>query len=88
MCYQIVYFETMEEVEPNITGELYVKTLAPMMGYYKQQEKTNSVINDNGWIRTGIVFLYLFTCSHRQVTLHQNLFAAVIRKCLFHSFEA
>ena len=38
---------------PYITGELYVKTLAPMMGYYKQPEQTSSMIDNNGWIRTG-----------------------------------
>ena len=54
LFFQIVYYETMEEVKPHITGELYVKPLAAMMGYYKQQEKTNSVIDENGWIRTGM----------------------------------
>ena len=51
---QIVHYKTMEEVKPHITRELYVKTLAPMMGYYKQQEKTNCMIDENGWIKTGI----------------------------------
>ena len=61
----------MEEVNPHVTGELYIKTMSPMMGYYKQQDKTNSVIDENGWIRTGIC-IFSYVCHARLDKLHRT----------------
>ena len=67
-----------------------VKTVAPMMGYYKQQEKTNSVIDENGWIRTGICISSFSSHVH----LEKSQCSRTYKPCIpelsgitFHSFN-
>ncbi len=37
----------------NIPGELWVRGEHVMMGYYKNEEATRAVLDDEGWLRTG-----------------------------------
>lgn len=37
----------------NIPGEIIVKGLNVMLGYYKNEEATNQVLDSNGWYHTG-----------------------------------
>ena len=44
----------IESSDPqNIPGEIIVKGLNVMLGYYKNEEATNQVLNSNGWYHTG-----------------------------------
>ena len=44
----------IESSDPqNIPGEIIVKGLNVMLGYYKNEEATNQVLDSNGWYHTG-----------------------------------
>lgn len=43
----------LSEDPQNIPGEIVTRGLNMMTGYYKKQEATNAVIDDNGWFHTG-----------------------------------
>ena len=44
----------IESSDPqNIPGEIIVKGLTVMLGYYKNEEATNQVLDSNGWYHTG-----------------------------------
>ena len=44
----------IESSDPqNIPGEIIVKGLNGMLGYYKNEEATNQVLDSNGWYHTG-----------------------------------
>ena len=43
----------LKEVQPGIVGELWVRGPNLMKGYYKEQELTKKVINQEGWFNTG-----------------------------------
>ncbi len=43
----------LSEDPQNIAGEIVTRGLNIMTGYYKNQEATNAVIDENGWFHTG-----------------------------------
>ena len=51
----VVHMEVeIESSDPqNIPGEIIVKGLNIMLGYYKNEEATNQVLDSNGWYHTG-----------------------------------
>ena len=50
---RIVSVETGEDCEPEEQGELFTRGYHVMRGYYKMDEKTNDVIDEEGWLHTG-----------------------------------
>ena len=39
--------------EPKAVGEIVIKSPANMVGYWRNQEATNEVFNDDGWFKSG-----------------------------------
>ena len=50
---RILSVETDEDCEPGEQGELLTRGYHVMRGYYKMEEKTGEVIDDEGWLHTG-----------------------------------
>jgi fatty-acyl-CoA synthase len=50
---RIVSVETGEDCEPGEQGELWTRGYHVMRGYYKMEDKTREVIDDEGWLHTG-----------------------------------
>ncbi|HWS81389.1 MAG TPA: AMP-binding protein [Rubrobacter sp.] len=50
---RIVSVETDEDAGPEEQGELWTRGYHVMRGYYKMDEKTSEVIDDEGWLHTG-----------------------------------
>ena len=50
---KIVDLETGEEVEPGEQGDLCTRGYHVMKGYYKMPERTEEVIDEDGWLHTG-----------------------------------
>ncbi|HET7270274.1 MAG TPA: AMP-binding protein, partial [Rubrobacter sp.] len=50
---RIVSVETDEDCEPGEQGELWTRGYHVMRGYYKMEDKTAEVIDQEGWLHTG-----------------------------------
>jgi fatty-acyl-CoA synthase len=50
---RIVGVETGEDCEPGEQGELWTRGYLVMKGYYKMEDKTAEVIDEDGWLHTG-----------------------------------
>jgi fatty-acyl-CoA synthase len=50
---RIVSVETGEDCEPEEQGELWTRGYHVMRGYYKMDDKTDEVLDDEGWLHTG-----------------------------------
>lgn len=50
---KIVDPETKEELPNGVQGELIAKSYGIMKGYYKMEEATKMVIDEDGWLHTG-----------------------------------
>ena len=50
---RILSVETGEDCEPGEQGELLTRGYHVMRGYYKMDERTGEVIDDEGWLHTG-----------------------------------
>jgi fatty-acyl-CoA synthase len=50
---KIVDVDTGEEVGPEEQGDLCTRGYHVMRGYYKMEEKTSEVIDEEGWLHTG-----------------------------------
>lgn len=50
---KIVDPETGEDVGPGVTGEFCCRGYNVMRGYYKMEEATRSVIDEDGWLHSG-----------------------------------
>ena len=50
---RIVSVETGEDCAPGEQGELWTRGYLVMRGYYKMEEKTAEVIDEDGWLHTG-----------------------------------
>ena len=50
---KIVDVDTGQEVEPDEQGDLCTRGYHVMRGYYKMDEETREVIDDEGWLHTG-----------------------------------
>ena len=47
---------TRKIVPINTPGEILAKGYGTMQGYWNQQEKTNEIITQDGWLHTGFPF--------------------------------
>jgi fatty-acyl-CoA synthase len=50
---RIVGVETGEDCAPGEQGELWTRGYLVMKGYYKMEDKTREVIDEDGWLHTG-----------------------------------
>jgi fatty-acyl-CoA synthase len=50
---RIVSVETGEDCAPGEQGELWTRGYLVMKGYYKMEDKTREVIDEDGWLHTG-----------------------------------
>jgi fatty-acyl-CoA synthase len=50
---RIVSVETAEDCEPEEQGELLTRGYHVMRGYYKMEDKTHEVLDEEGWLHTG-----------------------------------
>jgi fatty-acyl-CoA synthase len=50
---RIVSLETGDDCEPGEQGELWTRGYLVMKGYYKMEERTAEVIDEEGWLHTG-----------------------------------
>jgi fatty-acyl-CoA synthase len=50
---RIVGVETGEDCEPGEQGELWTRGYLVMKGYYKMEDRTAEVIDEDGWLHTG-----------------------------------
>jgi fatty-acyl-CoA synthase len=50
---RIVNVETGEDCAPGEQGELWTRGYLVMRGYYKMEDKTREVIDEDGWLHTG-----------------------------------
>jgi fatty-acyl-CoA synthase len=50
---RIVNIDTDEDCGPGEQGELWTRGYLVMRGYYKMEEKTAEVIDEDGWLHTG-----------------------------------
>ena len=50
---RIVGVETREDCEPGQQGELWTRGYLVMKGYYKMEDRTAEVIDEDGWLHTG-----------------------------------
>jgi fatty-acyl-CoA synthase len=50
---RIVDVDTGEDCAPGEQGELWTRGYLVMKGYYKMEDKTREVIDDDGWLHTG-----------------------------------
>src|ERR687896_1714094 len=50
---RIVSVDTGEDCEPGEQGELWTRGYLVMRGYYKMEDKTAEVIDEDGWLHTG-----------------------------------
>src|SRR5215203_3413639 len=50
---RIVNVETGEDCTPGEQGELWTRGYLVMKGYYKMEDRTHEVIDEDGWLHTG-----------------------------------
>jgi fatty-acyl-CoA synthase len=50
---RVVNIDTGEDCEPGEQGELWTRGYLVMRGYYKMEDKTAEVIDEDGWLHTG-----------------------------------
>ena len=49
----IVDVDAGEDCEPGQQGELWTSRVPVMKGYYKMEDRTREVIDEDGWLHTG-----------------------------------
>jgi len=60
---QVIDLETAKPLGPNRQGELCVRGPQIMKGYLNDEAATREIIDDEGWLHTGLVSVFvLYTC--------------------------
>ena len=69
-CTQVIDLETAKPLGPNCRGELCVRGPQIMKGYLNNKAATREIIDDEGWLHTGLVSVFvLYTCRLQLVVL-------------------
>lgn len=55
---QVIDPETGKALGPNESGELCFKGSQVMLGYYKNQEATDMILDKEGWLHSGDIGYY------------------------------
>ena len=71
---KIVDVDTGQEVGPDEQGDLCTRGYHVMRGYYKMDERTREVIDDEGWLHTGDLGRRHSSGSVEFVGLRKNMF--------------
>lgn len=88
---KIVDPETREELPARTTGEIAIKSLGLMKGYYKQPEESAKVVDEDGWYYSGDAgmmdeegFLYIQDrLKDMIVSGGENIYSAEVESAVF-----
>jgi len=60
---QVIHPETRKALGPNERGELLVRGPQIMKGYMNNEAATQQMIDEQGWLHTGLLFVVILHCE-------------------------
>lgn len=81
--------------EPGVVGELYVKGVNVMKGYWHKPEETENVLSAGGWLRTGDLaylddenYIYIVDRVKDLIIMNgENIYPGEVESCLYEMNE-